>query len=202
MSTAFNVTAAGRPACIPMGVAMCLLSSWLLLSACHDDVISAPAEVAPDATTFTADPLVDSAAGVRITHAVVVERDRLELVIETWPARRLQSVDLLLRIDPGARAQVSFAPGSWCASGVSWSTLAEDQGIWPFSHPFNEVVDCQCPDPEGTGNFTIARLEVRIREPGTWRIDVIPGTSLPLCDCEGCPPDLDFSGGIIHVPAP
>jgi len=181
----------------------------LLLTACHDDVIPTPLPPsspgpAPNAT-FVADS-AGSAPGVRLVSTEVLGRDRLQLALETtWITDRLTAAYLLVRVDPRARAHIGPGFASWwCGANVRWYST-ENPGEWLLERPPSEEnMDCLCPDPPGEpGHFTLARMEVTIGEPGAWRIDVMPASGAPVCDCNEClMTDMGSYGGTIHVAAP
>lgn len=191
-----------------------LLALMPLLSACHDDVIPE----APPATTpgpapmasFTPDP-VGTEPGVRIKLVEVKGRNALGFALETtWPMDRLHGASLLLRIDPGAQAQIGLVPGGLApgAAHCGTSSAAYDDtgfpGQWVLWVPAMEG-DCPCPLPEGfePGPLTLALLNVSQLEPGDWRIDLGAAAIFPVCGCEDCASSsMPFYGGTIHVAPP
>ena len=174
-----------------------LVLTLLLLPGCEDAGIYSPPGPMTAKATFTADPVP---AGPRVSlHHASMGRNQLTFRLDAaWGGVHPTSVDLFFRVDPGASAEIRAEDGAWCGSQADVVPTARP-GEWRIQRSARPD-DCTCPNPDGA--FALTRLNVTFPEPGTWRVNVVPASATPACDCAGgCPGDLKFYGGTANIPS-
>ena len=184
-----------------------LLLTLLFCVACSDSSVFDPRSLDVPANTtpsFTPDPFPTGKA-ITMSGTTVNDTDLDLWLTAGWTdslnGPNLRTADLLLRIDPGAQAEVlSVEDGSWCGSELPSVTPNGSPGEWRFVKSA-EPDDCTCPASEGwEGPFpdTLGVIRVRIHQPGTWRVSLAEGSATPACECGGnCPSDIVLSGGSV-----
>ena len=187
-----------------------------LLGCDSDQKVLGPAPVVPPTSSTQASFLADSVTpehGIAVS-AHITGRNDVYLSPEiAWSFHPHEtgdyptSMDLLLRIDPGADAELvppsEYNSGSWCIKVPIEVSSTGTPGEWRLRRTAR-TGDCEC---IGDWNFwsgkDLGSVHLKIHRPGTWRVEVAPASAHAFCECQrGCIPGLSFRGGTLTVPEP
>jgi len=158
-------------------------------------MVESPAPV----PAFTADRLT-AGPGEVVLDGEGLEDHVVTLTVLQQVTHRPSWVDLLLRVDPAAEAElVSGGVRSMCGGPIGSVVPTGNAGEWRIK---NIAQTDYCPACTTSSTGYLGTVNFRLPHPGSWRVTLAPdaGTS-EICGCgEGCSSGHPMFGGTVTNP--